>query len=169
MAYVSQDLKKKIVSALKPIMKKYGMNATYSVHHHSSFCVNLKSGVIDFGKTEGQVNVYWVDDNYSGVAREFLKEVLNTIKVAGAWYNNSNAMIDYFDTAFYIDINIGKWDKPYQLLENAQKDNETVKIAKKHGGWEEKGKMYFPTVDATQSFLEEVLDEFQKYEKAGLL
>ena len=117
MAYVSQDLKKKIVSALKPVMKKYGMSATYSVSNYSSFCVKLKSGVIDFGKTEGQVNVYWVDDNYSGVARDFLKEVLNTIKVAGAWYDKSDAMIDYFDTAFYIDINIGMLDKPYQLLE----------------------------------------------------
>ena len=116
MAYVSQDLKKKIVSALKPVMEKYGMSATYSVSHYSTFCVKLKSGVIDFGKTEGQVNVYWVDDNYSGVAREFLKEVLNTIKVTGKWYDNSDAMNDYFDTAFYIDINIGKWNKPYQHI-----------------------------------------------------
>ena len=53
MAYVSQDLKKKIVSALKPVMKKYGMTATYSVSHYSVFCVNLKSGVIDFGKNRG--------------------------------------------------------------------------------------------------------------------
>ena len=162
MAYVSQDLKKKIVSALKPVMKKYGMNATYSVSNYSTFCVNLKSGVIDFGKTEGQVNVYWVEDNYSGDdAREFLKEVLNTIKVAGAWYDKSDGMTDYFNTAFYIDINIGKWDKPYQLLQNTQKNNDTVKIAKKYGGWEEKGKLYFPTVDAKKSFVEEVLYEVQ--------
>lgn len=160
MAYVSQDLKKKIVSALKPVMKKYGMSATYSVSNYSSFCVKLKSGVIDFGKTEGQVNVYWVDDNYSGVARDFLKEVLNTIKVAGAWYNNSDAMTDYFDVAFYIDINIGMWDKPYQLLQNTQKDNDIVKIAKKYGGWEEKGKLYFPTLDAKESFVEEFLNKF---------
>jgi hypothetical protein len=29
------------------------------------------------------------------------------------WYNNTNAQIDYFDTAYYIDINVGKWNKPY--------------------------------------------------------
>jgi hypothetical protein len=22
-------------------------------------------------------------------------------------------MVDYFDTAYYVDINIGKWNKPY--------------------------------------------------------
>lgn len=161
MAYVNQDLKKKIVSALKPIMKKYGMNATYSVNNHSTFCVNLKSGVIDFEKTEGQVNVYWVNENYTGIAEDFLNEVLDTIKISGGWFDKSDIQSDYFHTAFYIDIKIGKWDKPYQLLENAQKNNETVKIAKKHGGWEEKGKLYFPTVDAKQSFVKEVLDKFE--------
>ncbi len=162
MAYVSQDLKKKIVGALKPVMKKYGMNATYSVSNYSSFCVNLKSGVIDFGKTEGQVNVYWVNENYTGIAKDFLNEVLNTIKISGGWFDKSDIQSDYFHTAFYIDINIGKWDKPYQLLKLlVQKNNETVKIAKKHGGWEEKGKLYFPTVDAKQSFVKEVLGEFE--------
>ena len=44
---------------------------------------------------------------------KFLNEVLDTIKKAGTWYDESNAQIDYFNTAFYIDINIGRWDKPY--------------------------------------------------------
>jgi hypothetical protein len=25
-------------------------------------------------------------------------------------------MIDYFDTAYYVDINIGKWDRAYELV-----------------------------------------------------
>ena len=32
-----------------------------------------------------------------------------------AYYDNSDAMIDYFDTAFYVHINVGKWNKPYVL------------------------------------------------------
>jgi hypothetical protein len=24
-------------------------------------------------------------------------------------------MTDYFNTAYYVDVNIGKWDKPYIL------------------------------------------------------
>jgi len=31
------------------------------------------------------------------------------------WYDNSDAMTDYFDTAYYMDINVGQWDKPYVL------------------------------------------------------
>ena len=30
------------------------------------------------------------------------------------WYNNSDAMIDYFDIAYYIKINAGRYDKPYE-------------------------------------------------------
>ena len=31
------------------------------------------------------------------------------------WYDKSDAMTDYFNTAYYVDVNIGKWDKPYSL------------------------------------------------------
>ncbi len=34
-------------------------------------------------------------------------------------YDNSDIMTDYFDVAWYVDINIGKWNKPYKLVESA--------------------------------------------------
>jgi hypothetical protein len=36
------------------------------------------------------------------------------MKSAG-WYDNSDAQIDYFDTAYYYDVNIGNWKKPYKV------------------------------------------------------
>ena len=39
------------------------------------------------------------------------------VKGAGrGWYDNSDAMIDYFDTAYYMDISVGDWNKPYQQV-----------------------------------------------------
>ena len=29
------------------------------------------------------------------------------------WYDKSDAMTDYFDTAYYISMNVGEWNKPY--------------------------------------------------------
>jgi hypothetical protein len=29
------------------------------------------------------------------------------------FYDNTDIMTDYFDVSHYIDISIGKWDKPY--------------------------------------------------------
>ena len=49
-----------------------------------------------------------------------IKKVLKKYGMKGKnYYNNDNAMIDYFDRSHYTDINIGKWNKPYKLdIEN---------------------------------------------------
>ena len=111
---MNQEKKSKIAAAIKPVLKKYGLKATLSVHNHSSICVNIKSGPIDFGGDNVQVNPYWLDDHYSGTALKALKEIKKSLLVAN-YYDNTNAQIDYFDTAYYYHINVGKWNKPYQL------------------------------------------------------
>lgn len=114
MAYMNQERKAKIAEALKPVLAKYKMKGTLSVRHHSSIVLTLKKGPIDFGKTEGSVNVFWIDQHYEGVARDFLKEA-HTALLAAGWYNRSDMMTDYFDIAYYTDINIGAWKKPYEV------------------------------------------------------
>ena len=32
------------------------------------------------------------------------------------WFDKSDIMTDYFHTAYYMNINIGRWDKPYKLI-----------------------------------------------------
>lgn len=114
MAYVSNEKKSQIQAALKPIFQKYGIKATVGRNSYkSTLVVNVSAGDIDFGTDYQQVNVYWVNDHYTGKAKDFLNEVLDAIKKSGEWYDESNAQIDYFNTAFYIDINIGRWDKKY--------------------------------------------------------
>ena len=87
-----------------------------------SLYVDVMSGPINFDFSHGegysQVNTYWIDDHYKGIAKQFLNELLAEMKGKN-YYNNDNAMIDYFDRSHYTDINIGKWNKPYKLdIEN---------------------------------------------------
>jgi len=112
MAYMNQDRKRQIAAAVKPILKQYGMKGTLSVRHHSAIVLTLTEGAIDFGKTYTDVNQYWIHEHYEGVAREFLDSVYAAMQAAG-WYDRSDAMTDHFDTAYYISIRIGKWDKNY--------------------------------------------------------
>ena len=124
MAYMNQDKKKVIASKLKPVLKKYGVKGTLSVRNHSSIVLNVKAGKIDFFKDYGdqedakkfgiQVNPYWFHDHFEGKAKEFLADAFDALKSAG-YYDNSDAQIDYFDTAYYYNINIGNWKKPYVL------------------------------------------------------
>jgi hypothetical protein len=67
---------------------------------------------------EGYIQVnHNYPENY-GEAAPMIEELSDAMHGAG-WYNNSDIMTDYFDIAWYVDINIGKWDKPYKLVESA--------------------------------------------------
>ena len=134
MAYMNQERKAKITKMLKPILAKYKVKGSLSVRNHSTIVLTLKSGAIDFignsnrvcgndfyqvqrgfkPTTTGydQVNPYWFQDHYDGKAKAFLTEAFKALKSAD-WYDESDAMIDYFNIAYYVDINIGKWDAPY--------------------------------------------------------
>jgi len=114
MAYISQENKKVIAANIKPILKKYGIKATLSIHNHSTIHLNVKSGKIDFGAKDREVSEYHMAKNYSGVALEFLNEANAALRSAG-WYDKSDIMTDYFNTAYYYYIKIGKYNKPYIL------------------------------------------------------
>jgi hypothetical protein len=87
--------------------------------------VTIKSGPADFVDPNGrgyiQINQYHLG-NY-GPHEKFLREVVDVVKTAPSrgegfrkgegWYDRSDAMTDYFDTAYYFDIHVGAWNKPY--------------------------------------------------------
>ena len=114
MAYMSQEMKKKLAPGIKAVLKKYGMKGSIAVQHYSTLVVTVSEGVLPFEDNEN-VNVYWVDKHFEGEKRNFLNELIAAMK-GNEWYDNSDAMIDYFDTAYYFDVNIGKWNKPYKQV-----------------------------------------------------
>lgn len=123
MAYMNQERKNLLAPAIKAVLKKYGIKATLSVDRHS-LSLNIKSGPIDFfadcvsnANNPGgymQVNTHWTDEHYTGVARSFLREVIDAMKV-GNW-DRSDSMSDYFDVGWYVHVNVGKWNKPYAYI-----------------------------------------------------
>lgn len=112
MAYMSQENKKALSPAIKAVLKKFNMKGSIAVRNHSTLVVNIKEGVIDFGKDHIQVNHHWIDSHYEGVAKDFLTELKDSMMVGN--YDHSDYMSDYFSVGWYVDINIGSWDKPYQ-------------------------------------------------------
>lgn len=114
MAFISQDDKKELAPEIKAVLKKYGMKGSIAIQHHSNLVVNVRSGPIDFGGDAIQVNIHHIGSNYEGEAKDFLSELLAAMK-GDKWFDKSDIMTDYFHTAYYMDINIGRWDKPYEL------------------------------------------------------
>jgi hypothetical protein len=114
MAYVSQADKAALTPAIKAVLNKYNIKASISVRHYSTLVVTVKSGNIDFGG-DTQVNPYWIHEHYTGVARDFLTELLEAMK-GPDFFDHSDSQTDYFHLSHYTDINIGKWDRPYVFM-----------------------------------------------------
>ena len=134
MAYVSQKDKAKLAPQIKKVLSKYGMKGSISIRHHMSLVVTLQSGAIEFEHSHGdgytQVNVYHIDSHYTGKAKAFLTELLAAMK-GPDYFNNDDAMTDYFHRSHYTDINIGKWNKPYFLQVSKPKKTKAAKKTSK--------------------------------------
>jgi len=139
MAYMSQEKKAKIAPKVKAILAKYKVKGSLSVRNHSSLVLNLKSGSIDLienyidtdsktfhgnkmsqdqidyirSKKSMDVNPYWFKEHFSGKSLDFLKEIFVAMN-DGNW-DKSDIQSDYFNVGWYVDVNVGKWDKPYTV------------------------------------------------------
>ena len=130
MAYMNQERKAELAPKIKAVLKKYGVKGSIAVSNYMTLVVNIKSGPIDFfdnynrvaisrfqqcsrGSAQDymDVNPYWYHEHFDGVARNFLSELITAMNVGN--HDNSDIQTDYFDVGWYIDVNIGKWNKPY--------------------------------------------------------
>jgi hypothetical protein len=123
MAYMSQEKKAKIAPQVKAILKKYNVKASLAVRNHMTLVLNVKQGPIDFIKDFGnpedaakfgiQVNTYWYHEHFVGESKKFLTEVITAMNDGN--HDRSDIQSDYFDVGWYVDVNIGQWNKPYAL------------------------------------------------------
>ena len=122
MAYINTVAVKAIREELKARFPKYKFSVRKS-SCHSSVYVSLMKGpasMMELVKNDSmgyvQINQYHLD--MYGKHEPFFKKVLRIIKNAEGgetWYDNSDSMIDYFDTAFYINMSVGQFGKDYQI------------------------------------------------------
>ena len=125
MAYISANE----VAAIRKELKAQFPKFRFGVRKGSgslSVDVTVKSGPTDFSDIfhnvgHGQINHHWLC-NY-GKHQAFFEQIMRIIKIAPStvaggrrWFDESDAMTDYFHTAFYIHLNVGEWNKPYALV-----------------------------------------------------
>ena len=70
-----------------------------------------------------QLNHYHAEKFYGEENAAVINKVEKIIKTApflegvgDLWFDESDSMTDYFHTAYYFSIHVGKWDKPYQTV-----------------------------------------------------
>lgn len=137
MAYISKEQVQAKAIKLKQIAKQYGIKLSVSGSNSSTINVTIQEGKIDFfcnlvqcsdiyqisshrsitkSAEQGylQVNHYYLDRSFSDIALECL-EAIKAVLYEDHW-DASDIQTDYFNTAWYIAICIGRYDKPYKVI-----------------------------------------------------
>ena len=132
MAYVSTETTKRVRAELKQAYP----NLKFSVSKKDgTLRVRIMSGDIDFRdvwEDIPQSKQYWkrfnypkphfegyVDintyhpDSYNPKYTDLFKGIIDIMK-GDEWFDKSEPQIDYFNTAYYMKLSVGKWNKDYQ-------------------------------------------------------
>lgn len=119
MAYMDQEQKAKINAELKKVMPK-GWKWSLSVQHYSTIVLTIQAGPKELtecfrdGDTRHQVNEFYLETQFSGKTLETMKKIRKALNLDN--FDMSDSQSDYFHVGHYVSINIGKWDKPYQII-----------------------------------------------------
>lgn len=125
MAYINQADKKIIKSNLDKVMPK-GWKFSLSIQHSMKITLNIKSAPVDlvdivstnYGKEVKpsyiSVSQYYIGDIFNKFPelKTTFEQILTAMKSAN-WFDKSDSQSDYFHTAYYIDITLGTFEKPF--------------------------------------------------------
>jgi hypothetical protein len=116
MAYISKEQITNIRNELKRLFPESKFAVRKGAGSHS-VNVSILRGQYDFSEILTPNGHCPVNHHFLGnyPHNEFLVAVLSVIQGQG-WYDNSEAQFDHFDIAYYINVEIGRWDKPYQKI-----------------------------------------------------
>ena len=112
MAFMNKERKAARAPAIKKILKKYGLKGTLSVRNYSTLVLKIKDvrglwedRFDDYKRRWGiSINPY----NYGHYSEE-IQKILDELIAAmygSDYFNESDAMTDYFHVSHYIDIDI---------------------------------------------------------------
>ena len=117
MAYVSTEKVKEIRNEIKKVLStKDGFKVSVTRPRCGSIQIALMQSPIEFPKAYDQVNHYYFGngDFYSPAAKGVLSVIMEQIdKVMGANINRNadDPGADYCDMNYYVNLQIGKWNK----------------------------------------------------------
>ena len=127
MAYMDQERKAKLAANLKQVVPA-GWKYSLAVRNHSTIVMNISAAPVNLiaafkpseyfnpeTATHADVNPYHYEKHF---ADEAVSDVFSKIFTAlnDGNHDRSDTQTDYFDVGWYVDVNIGRWNKPFQYL-----------------------------------------------------
>lgn len=139
MAYMDQGKKAKIAAELKKVIPK-DWKYSLGVRNHSTIVLTIRSAPVDIIEninerirrlhdndvmashnsnmvtndyTHFQVNEYYLERQFSGEILTIMEKIKDALNLNN--HDNSDSQTDYFDVGHYVSLNIGAWDKPFEV------------------------------------------------------
>lgn len=122
MAYMNQETKKIIKSELDKVVPS-DMKYSLRVLNNSHIIMTVTKGSVDFYKNYNgnctsvneplKINQYWTDKYFTGATLELINKIIKALNVKN--WNRSDVQTDYFGVGYYVDLQVGSYDKPYIL------------------------------------------------------
>ena len=132
MAYMNQERKAKLAAKLKEVVPK-GWKYSLRVRNHSTIVMTIASAPVDlmaearrvtadrqarrgespsaYLATHVSVNPYHPDMSFDE-SLPVIRDILAALNDGN--HDRSDIQSDYFDVGWYVDVNIGTWDKPFK-------------------------------------------------------
>jgi len=119
MAYISTAAVKVIRADLKAAFPDWKFSVRKDVNSHSSITVSILKSDLDFQWSSGyanteqymSINHYHPQVTFSGNSLTLIKEVIGTINKEN--WDRSDIQTDYFDVGFYVNVEMGRYGRPY--------------------------------------------------------
>lgn len=131
-AFMNQEKKAIIAAELKRVMPK-GWKYSLSVENHSAIVCTVSQAPVDLIEIANElnretaarqgnepyqvrgyfdVNLFSLERYDATPAGETFRAIDKALRSAN-WYDRSDTMTDYFDTAYHTRLRVGRWDKPF--------------------------------------------------------
>lgn len=132
MAYVSKELKAKIAAALKPVIPK-DWKYSLSVRNSSTIVLTIYSAPVNLIRelstslqthtaTYLDLNPYhW--EKHAEASEDTVKTfraIFDALNIDN--HDRSDIQTDYFDVGHYVEVHIGRWDKPFTVTPTTTKE-----------------------------------------------
>lgn len=131
MAYVDQTKKQAIAAALKLVVPA-GWKYSLAVRNHLSICLTISAAPVDLIAEvnrvsseraahrgdqrhpvtgSAQLNDHHPESFADGALLETFRKIIAALNTGN--HDNSDIMTDYFDVGHYVDLQVGRWDRPF--------------------------------------------------------
>lgn len=126
MAYITAERVKEIRDQIKKEFPGYKVSVTRE--HFSGVRIaiiaapyNLLAGSEDDKRTNITINTYYIQEHFAYNAQA-QKDLLRMHAIANAGnFDKSDLMTDYHHVGFYVWMEVGRWNKPFTVIETKAK------------------------------------------------